>query len=125
MPPRAQPKVVDLAESLEAAKGRWQALSGDALAEEVASYRAAVVAALAAARAGGAECASDAEFEVAADEGDEEGDVRDGDGELADGGNGAQQGGAEGGALPARGALHVALRAMHTLPARVLAPPAR
>ena len=112
MAPRAQPKGVDVSESLEAAKSRWQALSGDALAEEVASYRAAVVAALAAARASGAECASDVEFEVAADEGDEGGDARDGDGELADGGNGAQQGGADGGAFPPRKACS-ALRIGH------------
>ena len=102
MPPRTQHKGADLSESLEAAKSRWQALSGAGLAEEVARYRAAVVEALAAARANGAECASDAEIEVVPDEGDEEGDLRDGDGELADGGNGARQGGAEGGAFPFR-----------------------
>lgn len=98
---RAQ-QPLDVSESLEAAKSRWQALSGDALAEEVACYRAAVVAALAAARASGADCASDAEVEVGADEGDEEGDAGAGDGENPDGG---KEGGAGGGAFPPHACL--------------------
>jgi hypothetical protein len=84
---------VDAAETLDAATARWQTLSDDAVAKEIACYRVAAVAALSEARANGGDCASDEELELA----DEEAPEADADDEDAAIAAGAAAGGDDGG----------------------------
>ena len=91
---------VDLDVTLDAAAAHWQTLGEDALADEIARYRAAASAALVDALARGCDCASDEEVELA----DDEAPVGDADddelhaGGAGDEGAGPAGGDAEGGA---------------------------